>query len=148
MDINKIAGLNQPTKLTKHRTNKNDETFARVLDKAVHRGCDSTNPAGKSLPAEGIVGSTACVSAISGDHVAITRASHMLDLLETYAKALGDPHRTLKSIEPMVHQIHDELQELKANMPAKDAGLVKLVDDIAVTATVETLKFQRGDYVP
>jgi len=67
--------------------------------------------------------------------------------MEKYAQALRDPKRTLKSIEPLVSQIGTEIQGLKVQGREQDAGLSKLVNDIAVTATVEAFKFQRGDYV-
>jgi hypothetical protein len=67
--------------------------------------------------------------------------------MEKYAQALGDPKRTLKSIEPLVRQMGTEVQRLKVEDRDQSAGLSKLVNDIAVTVTVEKLKFQRGDYV-
>jgi hypothetical protein len=77
-------------------------------------------------------------------------ASQVLDVLEEYARALKNPQMTLKSIEPIVFRMEEELQGLHGRSMmhlGKGNDLADLVNHIAVTAGVEVFKFQRGDYV-
>jgi hypothetical protein len=74
------------------------------------------------------------------------RANKVLDLLDNYANALRDPKRTLKSIEPILQQLQEEVNQLLPEAPQTDEGLRNVINDIAVTAKVEAVKFHRGDY--
>jgi len=146
MDINKISCLVKTARPTKQARVENGKIFADVLDKTVNATFGEQSPAEAPVPVGGVL-PTACAEATSVNSLTIHRASSMLNLLESYAKALHDPKRSLKSIEPIVGQIRDQIQGLKVRAHGQDEGLLKLVDQIAVTATVETLKFQRGDYI-
>jgi len=146
MDINKIAGIVETVKPSKQGRVEKGNTFAEVLDKTVNAIHDNPGPSEAPLPDSRVV-PMACAASATANNLTIRRASNVLNLLESYAKALQDPKRTLKSIEPIVGQIREQIPGLKVQTPGQDRGLLKLVDQIAVTATVETLKFQRGDYV-
>ena len=146
MDIHKIAGMVQATKSEKQRRPEKDGAFADVLDKTLHGVRLEGGPAEGPLPVCGVV-PIAGSDAFHAKSATVKKASRVLTLMENYAQALADPKRTLKSIEPIVRQIGTEVQGLKAQNREKDPGLSKLVNDIAVTATVETIKFQRGDYI-
>ena len=69
------------------------------------------------------------------------------NIMEKYAYALHDPKRTLKSIEPLVSEMRHAIDELGVQDRAPRDPLEKIVNDIAVTASVEALKFQRGDHI-
>ena len=71
------------------------------------------------------------------------------DQMEEYANALGDPGRSLKDIEPLANgldQTAGQLSELSRKLPEGDP-LKGLSNETAVLATVEAMKFRRGDYV-
>jgi hypothetical protein len=146
MDIHKIVGMVQAAKPAQQRRPEKDGAFADVLDKTLNGVRHEGGSAEAPLPVCGVVSMAGC-NASSVDSHTVQRASSVLNLMEKYAQALRDPKRTLKSIEPIVRQIGTEIQGLKVQGREQDAGFSKLVNDIAVTATVETLKFQRGDYV-
>ena len=116
-----------------------------MLDNTVKTTSGDQPPAACCVPAGG-VRPAGCASA-GVNSLTMQRAFGMLNLLESYAHALQDPKRSLRSIEPLVSQIRNQIQSLKSRAHGQDEGLLKLVDEIAVTATVETLKFERGDYV-
>ena len=72
-----------------------------------------------------------------------------LDRMDRYAVALGDEARTLKDLAPLADDLGQEADrlsqishKLKENDPLKG-----LSNEAAVLATVEAMKFKRGDYV-
>ena len=72
-----------------------------------------------------------------------------LDQMDRYAAALGDEARTLKEIAPLADdlgQAADRLSRLSHNLRESDP-LKGLSSEAAVLATVEAMKFRRGDYV-
>ena len=144
MDIHKIVGMVQSAKPAQQRKSEKNRGFSDVLDKTLNGVRHESGSTEAPMPVCGVV---TMANASSVDRLTVQRASSVLNLMEKYAQALRDPKRTLKSIEPLVSQIGTEIQGLKVQGREQDAGLSKLVNDIAVTATVEAFKFQRGDYV-
>ena len=72
-----------------------------------------------------------------------------LDQMDRYAEALGDEARTLKEIAPLADdlgQAADRLSRLSNNLKESDP-LKGMSSEAAVLATVEAMKFRRGDYV-
>ena len=84
------------------------------------------------------------------DRQTLQHASKVLDVLEEYTQALKNPQVTLKSIEPIVIRLQQELKGLDVRSTphlGQHDELAELVNHIAVTAGVEAFKFQRGDYM-
>ena len=72
-----------------------------------------------------------------------------LDQMDRYAVALGDEGRTLKDIAPLADdlgQAADRLARLSHGLKENDP-LRGLSNEAAVLATVEAMKFKRGDYI-
>jgi len=72
-----------------------------------------------------------------------------LDKIEQYASALGDSSKTLKDIEPLASDLKKtagELSELSRNLAEGDP-LKSISNETAILATVEAMKFRRGDYI-
>jgi hypothetical protein len=72
-----------------------------------------------------------------------------LGKMEEYASALGDSGKTLKDIDPLAEdrrRMAGKLSETSRNL-ADGHPLKGLTNDAAVLATVEAMKFTRGDYV-
>lgn len=72
-----------------------------------------------------------------------------LDKMEQYANALGDATKSLKDLEPLAADLEmtaGRLSEMSRGLPEGDP-LKGLSNDAAVLATVEAMKFKRGDYV-
>ncbi|MDR2442367.1 MAG: hypothetical protein LBE31_02465 [Deltaproteobacteria bacterium] len=73
----------------------------------------------------------------------------VLELLDQYIAALGDPQKTLKDIAPLAEDLGNQassLDELAAGLASSDP-LKQITNDTAVLAGVEALKFRRGDFV-
>ena len=72
-----------------------------------------------------------------------------LTAMEQYAQALGNPGKTLKDIAPLAEELSQEaglLSQISQGL-AGDNPLKKLSNDTAILATVEAMKFKRGDFV-
>jgi hypothetical protein len=73
----------------------------------------------------------------------------VLDSLEEYIKALGDPQLTLKEIAPLAEDLSRgafRLDKLAAGLAQEDP-LKDLTNETAALAAVEAIKFKRGDFV-
>ena len=74
---------------------------------------------------------------------------HFLTLLEKYHKQMEDPRISLKETSTIVSQLEQQTQELLPileTLPEGD-GIKDLLNRLLVTSTVETIKFNRGDYL-
>jgi len=79
----------------------------------------------------------------------IERAEQFLNLLEEYQRKLGDTGSTLKDFYPLVSSMQSEaarITPLLDSLPDGDA-LKEILNRAVVTATVEAIKFNRGDYL-
>ncbi len=80
---------------------------------------------------------------------AIKRVDNLIDLLDDYRKQLADHAITLRSIEPVMKRIikeKDQLSSLLNSMPNED-GLKDIVNHTLITASLEVIKYNRGDYI-
>ena len=80
---------------------------------------------------------------------AIKRVENFINLLDDYRKQLADPAITLRSIEPVMKRIikeKDQLSSLLDSMPNED-GLKDIVNRTLITASLEVIKYNRGDYI-
>ncbi len=73
----------------------------------------------------------------------------LLDAMERYGQALGDPNRTLKEVEPLAAELEAQAQALASALQAGevDPSLEELAQQALARAQVEALKFRRGDYL-
>jgi len=72
-----------------------------------------------------------------------------LTLLENYQKQMEDPRITLKETATIVSQMEQQTEDLLPvleTLPEGD-GIKDLLNRLLVTSTVETIKFNRGDYL-
>ncbi len=77
------------------------------------------------------------------------RTEKFLDLLEEYQSKLLDPNLTLRDIHPLLERMEtekDALVPLLDSLPSGDR-LRDVLNNALVASTVETFKFNRGDYV-
>ena len=79
----------------------------------------------------------------------IDRVDNLLNILDKYRQKLRDPHSSLKEIDPLVKQMENEKDNLASvlNSLAEDDGLKDILNQLLVTSSLETIKFNRGDYV-
>jgi histidinol phosphatase-like PHP family hydrolase len=80
----------------------------------------------------------------------IGQTDKLLGLLESYATGLENPSATLKELASIVSMMKDEAMQLMASTDAhavEESGLNGIAAKAALTANVEYIKFQRGDYI-
>lgn len=84
----------------------------------------------------------------SADDIACQTDS-LLELLESYADGLENPDATLKDLAPLLDRIKDGARQLmdSAEKSTAESDLKDIASQAALTADIEYIKFQRGDYI-
>jgi hypothetical protein len=79
----------------------------------------------------------------------IERVDNLLNLLDNYRNQLADPQVTLRSMEPVMKMIDKEKEQLSSALDSltEDDGLKDIVNRTLVTASLEVMKYNRGDYI-
>ena len=82
-------------------------------------------------------------------HVTVERVDNLLSLLDNYRKQLADPQVTLRSIEPVINTIVKEKEQLSSVLDSltNEDGLKDIVNRTLITASLEVIKYNRGDYI-
>ena len=76
------------------------------------------------------------------------QVNNLLDTLDQYSQALGDPNRTLKQMEPLVRSMQQQAESLETQLGSgDDESLDGLAAQTVISAKVESMKYWRGDYV-
>ena len=150
MNINKVDGNVHTKQIKTTRKVAEGKKFDEILNDALDGVAREKHAPAKVSP---VKETTLPAASVSGpvDHMVFQKASTILDLLEEYSDALKNPRMTLKGIEPIVTRIERELKGLDVQSIAssgKNHELVNIMNEIVATASVETFKFQRGDYLP
>ena len=83
----------------------------------------------------------------SFDHPILNQAETLLQTMEQYQQELLNPGKNLKEIEQTLARMRGQAQNLKSESASLPPTLKALTDRITLTAEVESLKFDRGDYV-
>jgi len=118
------------------------EDFAHVLSAALEGRAEGPIP----LPSAGLAGPEAASSLRDGAPEALAPA---LARLEAFAQALADPGMSLRELAPLARELLQDSRRLSALSRALDPAspLRALTEETAALAYVESLKFQRGDYL-
>ncbi len=147
MDIKKITDFLNPAKISRPKPTEEKSSFQQVLNNVVDaKGTRSTQ---ESAPISN-VSPVSLLHAPNSLYNVLQQADTVVDLLDNYSKSLANPQRSLKNIEGVITRMEKEVNSLKGrtnNMVEHDEKLLRLVNDIAVTANVEIFKFYRGDYI-
>ena len=82
-------------------------------------------------------------------HATVDRVEKLLNLLDIYRTQLSDPAMTLRKIEPAMNTIIKEKEQLSSVLDslADDDGLKDIVNRTLITASLEVIKYNRGDYI-
>ncbi len=84
------------------------------------------------------------------EDTAIDQVENYLNLLNAYQEKLGNPDVSLKEISPLLDQMKEEQGRLSAaldSLPEGD-GLKDILNETLIISSLETIKFNRGDYNP
>lgn len=77
------------------------------------------------------------------------RVYNFLNTLDDYRHKLGDPQVSLKEVDPYIKRLESENQDLKPVLESmvEGDGLKEILNDLLVTASLEVIKYRRGDYI-
>jgi len=82
-------------------------------------------------------------------NITVERIHNFLNLLDNYRQQLNDTRVTLRTLEPVMNTIakeKDQLSGLLDSLPNED-GLKHILNQTLITASLEVIKFNRGDYI-
>ncbi len=81
---------------------------------------------------------------------AVDQVEDYLNLLSEYQEKLGNPDVTLKELSPLVKQMTQEEERLTSMLASLSDGdnLKGIVNEALVLSSLESIKFNRGDYNP
>lgn len=84
-----------------------------------------------------------------GEMPVVERAERLLDLLGEYQQKLANPSFTLRDISPLIDELKADNKRLVSSVKSLAEGdeLKNILNQVIVTASVEIIKFDRGDYV-
>jgi hypothetical protein len=81
--------------------------------------------------------------------ITVERVDNLLNLLDNYRELLADPQVTLRQMEPLLNTIEQEKTQLSSVLDSLESedGLKDIVNRTLVTASLEIVKYNRGDYI-
>ena len=81
--------------------------------------------------------------------ITVERVDNLLNLLDNYRDQLADPQVTLRNIEPVINMIEKEKEQLSSVLDSltNEDGLKDIVNRTLITASLEVIKYNRGDYI-
>jgi len=129
----------------KNTVRKNNGDFTSILQKETARIDSTATSKTTAAPLQPFVPIVPCVDKQQTFHIVDSYVS----LLEKYERALADDTVSLKDMAPVVQKLADETERMKPFLDslAPDDCLRLILNRALVTATVETIKFNRGDYI-
>ena len=150
----KINGSNEIIKngfadKTLHRNQDQKEDFKNILKASVER----TTPNTGKIQTPSLTNSVSAIrfQTPSPEYKRLTveRVDNLLNLLDNYRNQLADPQVTLRSMEPVIKMIDKEKEQLSSVLDslAEGDGLKDIVNRTLVTASLEVMKYNRGDYI-
>ena len=139
-----------------HKSNKNEQlsntNFGTVLKETIEKENPAISQSGVQHASQMNPLSAVQFNPLSPDETITTlnRVQNFLELLDTYRQRLADPQVTLRGIEALIQDIEKEKEQLSVvldSLPKADR-LKDILKQTLVTASLEIIKFNRGDYIP
>ncbi|MDR1396783.1 MAG: hypothetical protein LBJ14_03535 [Desulfarculales bacterium] len=154
--FNQILNIGNNTTLgnqNKIRNNSGDISFAEQLNQILQNNSSVPDIAEDSLSIDRGMEESQSVAGLApevdraGLNRTIASLDNLLDILEKYETALADPSVSLKNIAPLVKDMQEEAERLESSLEKIDTSLFPLADQILAQTKIETIKFNRGDYI-
>lgn len=129
---------------------KPEADFAKALAEAEAKAEGPTNQTPAISAAVTLMGMSPVGAILANSQInPQSLVNKALGVLDSYSQALADPQQSLKQISPLVKDLENEarnMERLSQSLPPGH-GLKPVAESLAVLATVESMKFNRGDYV-
>ena len=135
------------------KTQENDKTpeadFKNILKESVENSTKSPSKLQPSTLMDPVSAIRFNPLAPQDKNITVERIDNLLNLLDNYRQQLSDPQVTLRTLEPVVNTIakeKDHLSGLLDSLPNED-GLKHILNQTLITASLEVIKFNKGDYI-
>jgi hypothetical protein len=145
---NEILNSDYKTKTPKNQQTT-DADFKNILKESVENSTQSSS----EIPPTTILDPVSAIGlnplSTQGENISIERVENLINLLEDYRQQLQNPKVTLRSLEPMLNAIANEKDELSTKLDSipNEDGLKDILNQTLITASLEVIKFYRGDYI-
>ena len=140
-------------KTTPKPEKSNDNQFTEILKETLSSTKESKSVSQgphifKTTPLPGI--QPAMVNLETHKSVVVERIDELLKALDDYRLKLGNPQMSLKEVDSVVNRIESENENLKPVLVSLAEGekLKEILNEVLVTASMELIKYKRGDYNP
>ena len=137
-----------PEKINKNK-NAQGTDFGAVLKNEVEKSSELKSGPQKMSPISSLSSIQLDMLSPAQNGSIIDRVENLLNVLDEYQQKLKDPHFSLKEIDPLVKQMEKEKENLAPVLDSlvEDDGLKDILNQALVTSSLETIKFNRGDYI-
>jgi hypothetical protein len=145
---NEILKEGYPQKTQKSETTPNAD-FKDILKESVENAPENPSKIQPSTSMDPVSAIRFNPLAPQDKNITVKRIHNFLNLLDNYRQQLSDPHVTLRTLEPVMNTIakeKDQLSGLLDSLPNED-GLKHILNQTLITASLEVIKFNRGDYI-
>ncbi len=148
-EISGVSWSNGISTQDKKNPEKTDgDLFKQTLDNALDKTQSQKNMSVNSL---GEVRSVAFNTInYEDDSSLVSKSEDLLNLLDEYSNELNDGGKSLRDLEPLVSELKENATELMEDIlgdEGSDPDLKRHAAQCAIIASVEALKYERGDYV-
>jgi hypothetical protein len=134
-------------------TQKNEKTpnadFKNILKESVENSTQKPSKIQPSTLMDPVSAIRSNPLSTQDKNITVERIDHLLNLLENYRRQLRNRQVTLRTLEPMMNTIakeKDQLSRVLDSMPNED-GLKDILNQTLITASLEVIKYNRGDYI-
>jgi hypothetical protein len=134
---------------TLRRQQDRKDDFKNILKASVERTKPDTEKIQSSPLANRVSAIRFQAPSAENKRLTIEHVDNLLNLLDNYRIQLADPQVTLRSMEPVIKMIDKEKEQLSSVLDslAEADELKDIVNRTLVTASLEVMKYNRGDYI-
>ena len=140
------SGYNAKTPINEQTT---DADFKNILKESVEKSTENPPEIQPTTLLDHISAIRFNPLSTQDKNITVERVENLLNLLEKYRQQLKDPKVTLRTLEPIINAIGEEKNQLSVKLDAisNEDGLKDILNQTLITASLEVIKFNRGDYI-
>ena len=126
-----------------------DGTFGKIYEELIETSYETDVRSNETPVITNVPGLQINTFQSEGKMPVVQRAERLLDLLSEYQQKLANPSFTLRDISPLIDELKADNRALVSSVNSLSEGdeLKNILNQIIVAASVEIIKFDRGDYV-
>lgn len=126
-----------------------DGTFGKIYEELIDSSYETDVRSDETPAVTSVPGLQMNTFQSKGEIPVVERAERLLDLLGEYQQKLASSAFTLRDIAPLIDELKADNERMvsSVNSLAEGDELKNILNQIIVAASVEIIKFNRGDYV-